>query len=292
MEDIKSQLKQDLKDFDKDKIKVVAIDIDGTLVNSETKCSEHTEKTVKKLIETGKEVYIVTGRVSATAMHFANQVGIQKYMINSNGAIIWDMKAQKQIYEKNMQSEDVKFLVDLIRKNKFMCMMYSGNEYFYENVNSYQEQYLSRAAVPGNEQSFDTLDFSAIQKFFIMSDAEDILKFHEEITKKFGDSLTILLTTPGLHNMANPDSPAKCVEIMAKDVNKGNTLKYFVESQGFSMDEVVAFGDDINDTEMLKMAGWGIAMNNARPAVKEAARAETLSNNDNGVAYFIENYLL
>ncbi len=292
MEDIKSKLKQDLKDFEKDKIKVVAIDIDGTLINGQTQCTDRTEQAVKKLIDTGREVYIVTGRLSTTSMAFAKQVGIQKYMINSNGAIVWDMQAQKPIYEKSLQLEEVEYLISQIRKYKLMCMIYDPSEYYYENVNEYQLQYLARAPIPGVNQNFDELNLSFIQKLFIMGDHEEIVKFYGELVDKYGDSLTILLTTPVVHNMANPDSPAKCIEIMANGVNKGIALKEFVESQGYSMDEVVAFGDDVNDKEMLGMAGWGVAMHNAHPIVKESARTETLSNNDDGVAYFIENYLL
>ncbi|MGL4677481.1 MAG: HAD family hydrolase [Brevinema sp.] len=292
MQELKLQLKNDLKNFDANKIKAVAIDIDGTLVNDKTKCSEYTEKTIKELIKTGREVYIVTGRADSTAMQFAQQLDLPKYMINFNGAAVWNMHSKQREQENNLSPASMRQLIDLVRSYKVMAIVYAGDSYYYELENEYMQQYLQKVTVQGYKQDLDTIDLSSCKKFFIMGAEEEIIRLYQDLCENYGDSYSILLTRPGMHNLADDGSPARCVEVMAHGVNKGAALKRLVESQNISMEEVVAFGDDVNDIEMLQMVGWGVAMNNARPTVKEAVRLETLSNEDDGVAYFIKNYLL
>ncbi|MGL5956622.1 MAG: HAD family hydrolase [Brevinema sp.] len=292
MQELKLKLQQDLKDFDAHKIKAVAIDIDGTLANSQTQCSDYTEKIVKELINTGREVYIVTGRAVGTAIQFAQQLGLPKYMINYNGAAVWNMISNQHEQEKNLTESSLRQLIDLVRRYQVMALVYAEDSYYYELENAYMEQYLQRVTMKGCKQDLDTINFKACQKFFIMGAEEEILRLHQDLCDHYADSFSTLLTSPGFHNLANTNSPARCVEVMAYGVNKGVALQQLVESQNISMEEVVAFGDDVNDIEMLQMVGWGVAMNNARPSVKEAARLETLSNDDDGVAYFIKNYLL
>ena len=293
MEDLKIKLDKDLQDFDAKKIKAVAIDIDGTLINDKSLCTERTEKAVKDLIKTGREVYIVTGRAVTTAMAFAKQVAVPKYMINYNGGAVWNVELQKREFEQTIDHQTVKDLLKLIRNyNNVMALVYSDDQYYYENENTYLKQYLNRVIIQGHKLSLDDLPEGSFQKFFIMGDDADIQKLYKEIEESCSDEVSMFLTTPGMHNAANPDTPARCIEIMAYGVNKGNTLKKLLASQNISMDEVVSFGDDTNDIEMLQMSGWGVAMENARPSVKDAARVETLSHKDDGVAYFIEKYLL
>ena len=225
-------------------------------------------------------------------MAFAKQVATPKYMINYNGGAVWNFDLQIREYEQNVVPRAVKDILKLIRNYNVMTLVYSDDEYYYENENEYFEQYLKRAITRGYKLSLDDLPEGSFQKFFIMGDDADIQKLYKEIEESCSDEVSMFLTTPGMHNAANPDTPARCIEIMAYGVNKGNTLKKLLASQNISMDEVVAFGDDTNDIEMLQMVGWGVAMENGRPSVKEAARLETLSHKDDGVAYFIEKYLL
>ena len=292
MENLKIKLDKDLQDFDAKKIKAVAIDIDGTLINDKSLCTERTEKAVKDLIKTGREVYIVTGRAITTAMAFAKQVAIPKYMINYNGGAVWNFELQKREFGQTISPQAGKDILKLIRNYDVMALVYSDDQYYYENENTYLKQYLNRVTVQGHKLSLDELPEGSFQKFFIMGDDDDIQNLYKEVVRLCSDEISVFLTTPGMHNLAHPDTPARCIEIMAYGVNKGNTLKTLLASQNISMDEVVSFGDDTNDIEMLQMSGWGVAMNNARPSVKDAARVETLSHKDDGVAYFIEKYLL
>ncbi len=292
MKNLKIKLEQDLKDFDAKKIKAIAIDIDGTLINEHTICTERTEKAVKALIQTGREVYIVTGRSTLTAMPFAKQIGIPNYMINYNGASVWNMQTQKRENEHTLDSNIIQILIKLLRDRQMMSLAYVNDQFYYEIENAYLEQYFKRITIPGFNKPLDELPMDLFHKLFIMGSDEEIIEMHKLLSENYGDKLSIFLTTPGMHNLTHPENPARCIELMAKGVNKGEALTRLLRQQNITMDEAVAFGDDNNDIEMLESVAWGVAMHNARSTVKKVARLETLSHNDDGVAYFIENYLL
>ncbi len=292
MEQKKRKLSEDLKKFDPSLIKAVAIDIDGTLINDKAICTPRTEKAVKDLIASGREVYIVTGRGTATAMSFAKQIGLPKYMINYNGASVWNFKTEQREYTDYISVETAPKLVEIIRKHDVLAFLYSDDNLHYERDHALLSQYLERAQIASYKINFDEIEAGSFQKFFIMGAEDVIYKLAEDIKRAFKADLSWFLTTPGLHNATQKNDPALCLEIMQKGVNKGVGLERLLKAQNISMEEVVAFGDDSNDIEMLEMVGWGIAMDNAQKTVKKVSNAQTLSHIDDGVAYFIEEYLL
>lgn len=295
MEQIKRKLQEDLKLFDPTAIKAVAIDIDGTLgmiIDHHTTCTERTEQAVKNLIKTGREVYLVTGRGTLTAMPFAKQLELPEYMINYNGGSIWSVQQQQRIQENYIDTSVASRLVNVLKNHDVLAFVYSNDDLYHEIDHPLLPVYLQRTRIQCYKAPLKELDPSSFLKLFIMGDEENILKLAEDVKRTFKAELSWFLTTPGLHNLANPDDPCLCLEIMSGGVNKGICLENLLKTQNISMEEVVAFGDDSNDIEMLDMVGWGIAMTNANDAVKKVARAETIANTDNGVAYFIEKYLL
>ncbi|MGL4367535.1 MAG: Cof-type HAD-IIB family hydrolase [Brevinemataceae bacterium] len=282
-----------MKNFNPDKIRAVAIDIDGTLLNDQLQCSEKTISAIKKLINTGREVYIVTGRGTSTALPFAKICGIPNYMINFNGASIWNMTTNSSVFESYINTKEAIDILRIIRQNNVLAIVYSQHEFFYELENEFMTQYLQKIKVQGFKKSLEELPLDSFLKILIIDqDPQKIKTIHEEIQQLHKDNLYTVITSPGLHDSPESTNPSLYIEIMNKNVNKGKSLEYLLSKHHISMADTVAFGDDTNDIEMLSSVGWGIAMKNARPSVKEAAPLETLSNNDDGVAYFIEKYLL
>jgi len=277
--------------FDSTKIRAIAIDIDGTLANHESKCSLRTEQAVKKLIETGREVYIVTGRGTKTAMSYALQCGIPKNMINYNGGTIWNFENKKKEFEKCIGMYEALNILQILNKYQVLAFIYSDDEFYYEIENELLERYLDRVTIKGIKRSLEELPLDSFQKVFIMADDEVTNEIYSELKELNNENLYTIMTTPGIHSKYD-NKLIRCIEIMHKSVNKGRTLKQLLDSKGISLEETVAFGDDTNDIEMISMVGWGVAMENAIPDLKKVARFETLSNQEDGVAIFIENFLL
>ncbi len=243
------------------KIKILAVDVDGTIVQKKSKCSKYTVETIKKI--TNQDVYIVTGRAFQKTLSVAKQLEIPKYSINCNGAAIWEISTRQLIYEKTINPEITDELVNFLRKFKVFSSFYSKNgvEYF----------------VPKT---------SSLQKIFSIGTKKEIIRLYDELSKKYPEHLTVMLFDRAIL------TKFRYIEIIPKNVSKGDTLKYLANSQGVSMEEVVAFGDDVNDIKMLEMSGFGVAMGNAKDTVKNVSNYVTLSNKENGVADFINKYIL
>ncbi|MGL4394696.1 MAG: Cof-type HAD-IIB family hydrolase [Brevinema sp.] len=290
MEIRKNMLHERLTGFDSSKIKAVAIDIDGTLINSKGSCSPRIIKTIQKLKDSGREVFLVTGRGVCTAMPYAKEVDIPKYMINYNGAVIYNMQDENKDYEICIDEEISREILKIARENKLFTVLYSDDIYYYEFQNEESESFVERVRVEGYLKNFDDLDIKKFQKFLISLEKDQVQTLEKELNEKFGDKLNIVQTSPGIHS--ENEIPRFYLEIMHKDANKGLTLTRLLDKLNISLDEAVAFGDDKNDIEMLQTVKWGIAMGNARPAVREATPYMTLTNDEDGVAYFIEKYIL
>ncbi len=247
--------------IEENKIKILAIDVDGTIVKKKSKCSKYTVETIKKI--TNQDVYIVTGRAFQKTLPVAKQLEIPKYSINCNGSAIWEISTNQLIYEKIINPEIIDDVVRFLRKFKVLSSFYSktGVDYFF----------------PKNKP---------LQKIFSIGTKKEIIRLHSELSKKYSEYLTVMLFDRLFL------SKFCYLEIIPKNVSKGDTLKYLANSQGVSMEEVAAFGDDINDIEMLKMAGCGVAMGNANDTVKNIADCVTLTNKEDGVADFINKYIL
>ncbi|MGL4388513.1 MAG: Cof-type HAD-IIB family hydrolase [Brevinema sp.] len=276
MQDIKKKLDDQLKDFNSTVIKAVAIDVDGTLINEQKICTPRTEKAIKNLIESGRHVFIVTGRSVGKTLPFADQVAIPQYTINHNGAVIWNIKTKEKELDLCIHDEIVKGMIDLIREKDLFTVLEIDDAVYAEK---YYEQLTN----------FNLLDKSTVHKFLISISNEETQALTALLKSKFGEEIHIIQTRS---NISNPDGNRYCLEIMHKGVNKGKTLKNVLAMFDIRLDEAVAFGDDLNDLEMLTSVRYGVAMGNGRTAILEAAPYTTLTNKDEGVAYFIEKYIL
>lgn len=283
-------LDEQLSSFDGSQIKAVAIDIDGTLINSEGICTDRTVNAIRELQESGRHVFLITGRGVSTAISFAKQCNIQKYMINYNGAVIWDLTKSQKEYEICLDSNIVKDLLKIIRNEDLFFIVYSNDQYHYEIDSEDYANFSSHLNVEGVYLSFDDIPAHQFQKILVNGPLAKIEKLQKEINKKCGNKLHMNITTPRIQKDEN--DPYFYLEIMDNKVNKGATLLRLLNILGIDSDQVVAFGDDTNDIEMLTSLKWGIAMGNARPPVRDAVFLHTLTNDEHGVAYFIEKYIL
>ncbi|MGL4388755.1 MAG: Cof-type HAD-IIB family hydrolase [Brevinema sp.] len=279
-----------LKNFDASKIKAVAIDIDGTLINHEGTCTSRTIKAIEKLIKSGREVFLVTGRGVCTSHPIAKEVHIPKYMINYNGAVIWDIVDEKREYELCINQDTSNEIIKIVREEKLFTVLYSDDKYYYEVDCDEAKSLVERVKIEGYLKNFDLIDNTTFQKFLVSGSEENINNLENRLKKEHDDHINMIQTTPGMHK--ENDQYHTCLEIMHKKANKGTTLTKLLTMLNISTEETVAFGDDKNDIEMLKDVKWGIAMGNARPAVREVTPYTTLTNDEDGVAYFIEKYIL
>lgn len=271
------------------KYKLIAIDMDGTLLNSNNEVSDRTRQALKRAMEQGVHVVLATGRLLKSALLYAENLELNNYIVACNGAVIAD-EFNDIVYKRYIDKNTAVEVMKLAKECGIYYHFY--NEYdFYSNI--YVEEvvnfYNSSASMfgkPGiNINIFDKVDDILnnhdinVYKFMFIDDNMNKLSNFKKELNRFND---ISMSTSWRNNL----------EIMSKEVSKGNGIKYLCEKLGIIPEEVITIGDNENDLSMISFAGLGVAMGNGEDIVKKNAKYITATNNEDGVAKVIEKFIL
>ncbi|OED99307.1 Cof-type HAD-IIB family hydrolase [Vibrio breoganii] len=264
-------------------ISIVASDLDGTLLAPDHQLSEFTKQTLKQLHEQGYTFIFATGRHHVDVAYIRETAGIPAYMITSNGARVHDIN-DNLMYSQDVNPELVQDIVDIIRQDPDIIVHIYQDEKWW--VNQTDEQLLSFSKLSGF--SFDVFDDSNAPKngiakiFFTHKSHDHLASFEDKLNQKFGDELNIAFSTPW------------CLEVMQGNVSKGHALQAVAKTLGKELSHCIAFGDGMNDAEMLSMAGMGKVMQTSHPKVKAALPDNEVigSNEDDAVAHYLVEHLL
>lgn len=269
--------------------KLVAIDLDDTLLTHDKNISQENIEAIKKAYDNGIYIVISTGRIYASAHAYADILGFKPFIIASDGGIIRDPE-NKEIYESVMDINEIKYLMKLCNEFDLYYHFYSDMKVFslkitnkYKKYEQWNKLYAQIARVKMEEISgvLDEVDKmqDKIVKFVTLDDDVNKIKTVREIIDKHG---TLESTSSFFNN----------IEITNKGISKGNALKILGAYLDIKKEDMIAIGDSENDLEMIKYAGLGVAMENAIDLVKENAQYITKSNMDNGVAHVIKKFVL
>ena len=271
-------------------IRMIGVDLDGTLLNSEKQLTAYTREVLKKAIEQEVAVVVATGRpfsgVPDELKHFP---GI-RYALTANGARILDMQKQKVVYENLLSVESSEKVIDILRKHHAIHEFFVDgvgymNEDGLKNVYAYFEdphmaEYLqsTRITVKDVKEKLQTMKCEVDKLQGIFRNQKDKEEALEEL-----NTLSGIVVTAAMDNN---------LEINKEGTNKGLGLLQLGKSLGISREEIMACGDGGNDVEMLKEVGFAVAMANGSDPVKKAADFVTVSNDEDGVAKAIERFVL
>lgn len=244
--------------------KLVALDMDGTLLNEQSEISEENAEWIRKALDAGVTVSFSTGRGFQSALPFAEQLGLETPMITVNGGEIW-MKPHVLHRRTLMEAGYIRRLHELAKK-------YEEPWYWaYSTAGIYnKEKWI------GEENDYESFHWL---KFGYYTENDPIRE-------------AILAEISGWNAFEITNSSPSNLELNPIGVSKAAALQELCGLLGIGMSQVVAVGDSLNDIAAIREAGLGVAMGNAQEAVKEAADAVTLSNNEHGVAEVIRRYVL
>lgn len=276
------------------KYKIIAVDLDGTLLSDEKKILPETAAALKKASEMGIEIVPSTGRPFGGIPDFIMNFDFVSYALTCNGAAVYDAKSGRCISEAPLSPEKAAEILKTITSFDISIDAFISGK-------SYKED--------SQKKMIDNLDLSDIMKNYIKSTrifVDDLTGFilennlsvqkftlnftrdqngvliDREKTRLFLETVPdIALVSGGMNNL----------EITRSGVNKGAALLRLGELLGVPREEIMAFGDSGNDLDMIKAAGFGIAMANSDKEVLSAAGYVTLSNNDNGIAAALERFV-
>lgn len=269
--------------------KLVAIDMDGTLLNSKGQVSDRTRQAVYQAGKKGVYVILATGRILKSAVNHAMELDLNKPIISSNGAVIID-ENKEIIYQKPINSKSVKEISEIGQSEDIYF-------HFYDDANFYSKVYIEEVL------NFYNSDESKKRgneiKINLFENVDEIIRNKDINVYKFLfidndrsklDNLKYKLKD--LENINICSSWGNNLEVTDKDVSKGNGLKYLCNKLNISPEDVIAIGDNENDISMIEYAGLGVAMGNGVEKTKSISDLITATNDEDGVAKVIEKYIL
>jgi Cof subfamily protein (haloacid dehalogenase superfamily) len=267
------------------KYKLLVLDIDGTLTNSQKEVTEHTRKTLKKLQEAGVKIALASGRPTCGILPIAKQLELEKhggFILSFNGGKIQECGTGRLIYEKTLPGSMTKRLYDLARSNKVNIITYQDEYVITEDAdNLYVKKELMINKMKAREvDSFVKYVDFPVTKCLMVEDGDYLAEVESRVKAEVGEDLSVYRSEPFF------------LEIMPRNIDKAHSLKKLLDYMEITKEEMVACGDGFNDVTMIEYAGLGVAMENAQDAVKKAADYIAPANDEDGVAFFVNKFML
>lgn len=288
--------------------KLMAIDLDGTLLNSYGEVSLKTREALLKAKEQGTEVVLASGRPISSTESLALELGVDNYLISGNGAAVYDIKKQEIIYDRFLSKEQVLKIAKICEENSFFYNVYTEDEviasslnynilfYHKENVKKIEEK---RTHINVVQNIAEYIKISGKEKFLKITVCDESQFIFNSIMKKLKEINGIdVLETEYMSRKKiksgteDVDIQYYYTEITNENVNKWSAIEFLLNKLQIDRSEVIAIGDNMNDIEMIENANLGVVMGNSNPKMKEIANAIVADNNSEGVLEAIEKYVL
>ncbi len=251
--------------------KLIAIDLDGTLLNSYGEVSEENIKAIEKAKKLGIEIVLTSGRMSTSVLSIAEEIGANNYIISGNGALIYDLKKQDILYNQCIPKEKVQKIIKICEENSIYytintekyiiskSLNYNLMYYYYENSKKAENKKTKINIVEDVEKYIKENDVGETTKITI-SDSSKII--FTGITRKLEEIKGInILEVSNMSRKIIKEGTEKTeiqyfyTEITKENVNKWNAIEKLSKTIGIEQKEIVAIGDNVNDLDMIENAG-------------------------------------
>lgn len=259
--------------------KLIATDFDGTLLTTDKKITEKTKSVLLNYKKNNYKIVGVTARNFSSVKRVCN-INLFDYLILNNGAFLYDVKNNYGHTIAFIPTEDVIQLTNHF-KDISQAIYYCTTDTYYIYSTKVEKPHDYFVKIDNLSEIND--DISRMNIFG--KNIEEVKTFQNNITNTFKNINSFIMQDSD-RNLDN-----KWISINPKNTNKLNTLIKLCNELNISLSQVIFFGDGPNDIEIIKNVGLGVAMSNALPEVKKIAKQITSSNNQDGVAFFLENYL-
>lgn len=275
-------------------IKVIIMDIDGTLVNSEKKLTQKTKEALIKAQELGIKVILASGRPTKGMFGLAKELEMDKhdgFLVSYNGSQIIDCQTNEILFNQPLSIEEGKAILEHMKNFQVYPMLDKGD---YMHLNNVFAPLIHVSGEPFNVIEYEArgggfklcehddlseyLDWE-INKILTAGEPDYLQEVGEQLGAPFKDQLSCMFTS------------AFYYEFTAKGIDKANALNEVLIPLGYSQEEMIAFGDGMNDLSMIEYCGIGVAMANAVQPLKDASSYITTSNDEDGIAVALKHYI-
>ncbi|WP_311481785.1 Cof-type HAD-IIB family hydrolase [uncultured Anaerococcus sp.] len=263
-------------------IKLIAFDLDGTLLNEERELSDNNIKAIKKILNKNIKIVIATGRPYAGFSRFLKQLGTLgqgNYSITNTGSIIRENVDNGSIKVNSLSLDDYLLIKSLTeRDNNLHSCIYTDDYIYIDEQNPNEAFILDKNILRMESRRVSSYKNEPICRINVMGEENLLDNFQKE-------NLNVLE-----EKFATIRNETFSYEILNKNSSKGKALKFLAEYLNIDRNQIMAFGDNVNDIEMIEYAGVSVAMGNGKDALKSKADYIAKPNSEDGVADFLINY--
>ena len=266
--------------------KLIAVDLDGTLVRSDQSISQRTMDTLIRVQEMGVKVAVASGRPTYGTAHVADALRLQDfngYVMSYNGGEIYDWGTKERLHAQTLDKDVIPYLYTYAREHGMPIMTYIGKEVVSEVDDNEYIQYSvmrNRMTIRKVRDFVKAAQEADVVKCIIVGDPTLLPAMEAELQSSLKGRAGAFRSEPFF------------LEIVPEGIDKGKGLSILLDKLGMCRENLLAFGDGYNDIPMLQFAGTGVAMDNAAEETKKAADKVARSNNDDGIAFFLEKTIL
>jgi len=264
-------------------IKLIALDVDGTIMDRNFNISEQVKSAVKKVADKGIYVLIATGRMYSATVPIARFLELKTPLIVYQGSLIQEFYESDKILMHHTVPSDISVrVVKDLRSYGVQINAYIDDNLYAEKTSPILEEYVSKRDIP----YFKTDDFESIRNFTptkllgLDYDTDLIDKIKNELKEKYTGIINITKSTPNFCEFVN----INC--------SKASSILFLAEKLGIEKSQIMSIGDQDNDKEMLEISGIGVAMGNGDPELHKIADYVTDTVDNNGAAKAIEKFVL
>ncbi len=262
-------------------IKLVIVDLDGTLLNSNHQLSERTEKVLRAALDQGIQVMLATGKTYYSARHIIEKLKLVTPGVYVQGLIVHNADGNIR-HQQTLDPALARRVITFAEDRGFTVLIYSGTRLLmraktplYEHIQRYDEP---APEIVGPLQNI--LDTTPLHKLLLYGDEKRVTALRWQLSMQLNGQATLVYAQiPGM------------MEVLPHGASKGRAVKALIRELGFHPNQVLAIGDGENDIEMIQVAGIGVAMGNADERLKKVADHIVADNDNDGVAEALEKFI-
>lgn len=271
-------------------VKLMAFDLDDTLLNNDREISEKNVETLRKCAEKGIYIVLCSGRLEKGILPFIRRLDIAgketgRYMVALNGCSVFDLHKRMQIYSNKVCGDTLIKADEIARKFGLGTQVYSSDDIYYGEMTPWIKLDMELCRVQGiHVDDYRTFLKKGSPKMLVPGNPDDIptvQKIMETLKAELSEEAFVCTSKPYF------------IEILPKNCGKGEALVWLSKNLGIPAEKTLCFGDGMNDESMIKLCNYGVAMKNGTDYIKSIANFITeKTNEEDGVADFIEKYVL
>ncbi len=256
------------------KYKIIAMDFDGTLLNDQKQITNKTRESLKKYKDYGYIIVGVTARNLGSVKNVCDDLTLFDYLILNNGGYIYNIEKDHGEYQGIVQREDIKNITEQMKELSRQIDYCASSVYYLYLTNEEENEFIKII------HNIAEIKEKIIRMNVFLRNQENIEYYKDYINNRFQNIDCFI--------MQDSNDDKKWLVLNPKGINKKTCLEKLGKNLDIKLEEMIFFGDSLNDIELISSVGLGVAMGNALAEIKSCSKEITKDNNNDGIAYFLE----